>query len=149
MPVTCGSGKGLQSTLKGVCVSMEAVLHCPGQQLDYVRHATLRLTFETKDWDSRHPIDQRELTVVADGETMRLGRMRLASQGVSEGWDATDAKETLEATVAYDAFKKIAAASQVEVSVGRTAFRMRDKNVAALRDMTNRVLPSARQAAGN
>jgi hypothetical protein len=149
MPVTCQSAKGLQSSLKGVCVSLEAVLHCPGRQLDYVRNATLQLTFETKDWDRRHPLDQRDLTVVADGETIRLGRMRLASQGVGEGWDNTDSKEVLEADIPYDAFKKIAFATYVELSVGRTAFDLREKNLAALRDMNNRVGFNNRQSGGN
>jgi hypothetical protein len=139
MPVTCEVAKGLQSTVKGVCVSLQASLHCPGTQLDYVRRATLSLTFETKDWDNRHPLEQRELTVVADGETLRLGRMRLAAQGVGDSWLATDSKETLEAQVSYETFRKIARASFVEISVGRTAFGLRDKNVAALRDLNSRV----------
>ncbi len=151
MPVTCETGKGMESTVKGVCVSLQVSLHCPGQQLDYVRHAALRFTFETKDWDKRHPLDQRDLTIVADGETLRLGRMRLAgqAQGVSESWLATDSKETLEARVPYESFKKIAGAASVEVSVGRTAFGLREKNVAALRDLNGRVNLAGRQAAGN
>jgi len=151
MQVTCELARGLESTVKGVCVSLQVSLHCPGQQLDYVRHAVLQLTFETKDWDKRHPLDQRDLTVVADGELLSLGRMRLAAQaqGVSESWTATDSKETLEARVPYEIFKKIARASRVEVSVGRTAFGLRDKNLSALRDLSDRVNPSARQAAGN
>lgn len=149
MPVSCESGKRLQNTLKGVCVSLEAVLHCPGQQLDYVRHATLRLTFETKDWDSRHPLDQRDLLVVADGETLRLGRMRLAGQAVGEGWLAEDSKEVLEASLPYEAFGKMARASRVEITVGRTAFELREKNLAALRDLGNRVQPAGRQSGGN
>ena len=149
MPVSCESGKRLQNTLKGVCVSLEAVLHCPGQQLDYVRHVTLQLTFETKDWDRRHPLDQRDLTAVADGETIRLGRMRLAEQGVADSWTATDSKEILELNVPYEAFKKLALAASVELAVGRTAFELREKNVAALRDLNNRVGATARQAGGN
>lgn len=151
MQVTCEMAKGLQSTIKGVCVSLQVSLHCPGQQLDYVRHATLRLTFETKDWDMRHPVEQRDLTVVADGEVLRLGRMRLSAQaqGVSDSWGATDSKETLEAQIPYQTFKKVAQASSVEVSVGRTAFALRDKNVAALRDLGDRVNLAGRQAAGN
>jgi len=151
MQVTCEMGKGLESTVKGVCVSLQVSLHCPGQQLDYVRHATLRLTFETKDWDMRHPLDQRDLTVVADGEVLRLGRMRLAAQaqGVSDSWSATDSKETLEAQIPYQTFRKVAQATSVEVSVGRTAFQLRDKNLSALSDLNNRVNLASRQAAGN
>lgn len=146
MSVTCEAVRGLQSTLKGVCVSLQASLHCPGQQLDYVRGATIRLTFETKNWDSRHPANQRELKAVADGETIRLGTMRLASQGVGESWFAEDSKEVLEASIPYEAFLKLARAEYVELSVGTTSFPLRDKNVAALRDMNNRV--SARRQGG-
>ncbi len=148
MSVTCESARGLQSTLKGVCVSLQAALHCPGKQLDYVRRATLRLTFETKNWDGRHPLNQRDLTAVADGETIRLGRMALVSNGVGEGWFAEDARETLEASLPYEAFLKLARADYVELSVGNTAFSLRDKNLAALRDMGNRVrLPRPQPAA--
>ena len=144
MSVTCGTAKGSQSIFKGVCVSLQAALHCPGKQLDYVRRATLRLTFEAKNWDARHPAGERDLSAVADGETVRLGRMSLLSQGVSESWLAEDAKETLEVSIPYEAFLKLARAEYVEFSVGRTAFALRDKNVAALRDMNNRVrLPQA------
>jgi hypothetical protein len=139
MSVTCEAVRGLQSTLRGVCVSLQAALHCPGRQLDYVKRATVRLTFETKDWDNRHPADRRELSAVADGETIRLGRMTLVSNAVGEGWFAEDAKEVLEASVPYEAFLKLARASYVELSVGHTTFPLRDKNVAALRDMGNRV----------
>jgi hypothetical protein len=148
MSVTCESVRGLQSTLKGVCVSIQASLHCPGKQLDYVRRATLRLTFESKNWDSRHPANERELSAVADGETVRLGRMILVSQGVSEGWLAQDTKETLEVAVPYEAFLKLARAAYVELSVGKTTFPMRDKNIAALRDMGNRVKLPPRTVGG-
>lgn len=59
-------------------------------------------------------------------------------------------KETLEAAVSYATFVKLARASYVELSVGRTTFALRDKNVAALRDMNNRVkLPPVSAAGGN
>jgi hypothetical protein len=154
MRITCEMAKGAEGILKGVCVSLQASLHCPGKQLDYVRRATLRLTFETKNWDARHPLGERDLSAVADGETMRLGRMNLLGQVVSEGWTAEqDAKETLEVEVPYEAFLKLARAAYVELSVGKTTFVLRDKNVAALRDMNNRVklprVPSPAQAGGN
>src|SRR5215218_9479384 len=60
MSVTCGTAKGAASMLKSVCVSLQAALHCPGKQLDYVRRATLRLTFEAKNWDARHPVGERD-----------------------------------------------------------------------------------------
>lgn len=139
MVVTCEAARGLQSTLKGLCVSIQVSLHCPGQQLEYVRRATVRLTFEAKDWDARHPAGERNLAAVADGETVRLGRMTLASHGVGESWLAEDAKETLEISVPYETFLKLARAEYVEMSVGKTTFALRDKNLAALRDLNNRV----------
>jgi hypothetical protein len=146
MSVTCGKAKASESIFKGLCVSMRAALHLPGQQLEYVRHATLHLTFESKDWDARHGPNERELTAVADGETIRLGRMTLASHAVGEGWDDEDAKETLELSVPYDKFLKLARADSVEMSVGKTTFALRDKNILALRDMNTRVKPPQTQA---
>src|SRR5688500_11524695 len=54
MSVTCEAARGLQGSLKGLCVSMQVSLHCPGRQLEHVQRATVRLTFEAKDWDARH-----------------------------------------------------------------------------------------------
>lgn len=144
MSVTCG-GKGAPGVLKGVCVNLAVSLHCPGQQLDHVRLARLQVIFETKDWDQRHPPDQRELSVVADGETLRLGRLQLISQAAGEGWLDTRMKEVLEITVPYATFEKLARAQFVEMSVGRTAFGLREKNVAALRDLNSRVRVTAQQ----
>lgn len=154
MSVTCEAARGLQGSLKGLCVSIQVSLHCPGQQLEYVRRATVRLTFEAKDWDARHPAGQRDLSAVADGETVRLGRMTLASHGVSESWLAEDTKETLEISIPYETFLKLARADYVEMSVGRTTFPLRDKNLAALRDLNNRVritpgAPAAQPGGGN
>jgi hypothetical protein len=151
MVVTCEAARGLQGSLKGLCVSLQVSLHCPGQQLEYVKSANLRLTFEAKDWDARHPVGQRDLSAVADGETIRLGRMTLVSNNVGESWLAADAKETLEVSVPYEVFLKLARADYVEMSLGKTTFPMRDKNLAALRDLNNRVriTPGAAQPGGN
>jgi hypothetical protein len=131
MKVTCASKKG---TLKSSCVNLLASLHCPGIQLDYVRYATLQLIFETEDWDQRHPLGQRELTVVADGETLRLGRMELVGQSVD-----TLMSEALQLTMPYNTFKKMVLAQNVEMQVGKSRFDLREKNLAALRDLNNRV----------
>ena len=132
MKVTCDGTKG---NFKDACVSVTASLHCPGIQLDYVRHARVEIIFQSKDWDQRHPVDQRELSVVVDGETIRLGRMTLASQ-------KTDVMmtETLEAIIPYKTFKQMANAQVVEMQVGRSRFELREKNLLAFRDMNNRVM---------
>jgi hypothetical protein len=132
MKVTCDGTKG---NFKDACVSVVASLHCPGIQLDYVRYARLQLIFQTKDWDQRHPIDQRELSVVADGDTIRLGRMALSSQ-------STDVlmTETLEVMLPYNTFKKIAYAQVVEMQVGKSIFELREKNLLAFRDLNNRIM---------
>jgi hypothetical protein len=139
MRITCGGVRGARGAFKETCVSLDLTLHCPGKQLDYVRSATLRLVFEGKDWDARHPYGERALTVVADGETYKLGEMRLVRQKVDDGLFDERSKEALEISLPYKTFEKIARAETVEMSVGRTAFAFRDKNVAALRDLNNRV----------
>jgi hypothetical protein len=131
MRITCASVKG---NFKDACISFVAALHCPGIQLDYVRDASLQLIFQTKHWDQRHPLDQRQLLVVADGETLRLGQMKLVSQSVD-----TLMTEVLEVTVPYAVFTKIARAQVVEMKVGKTEFELRQQNLAALRDLNNRV----------
>ena len=136
MNVTCAKP---HENLKQSCISILATLHCPGVQLDYVRQVTLQVVFETKDWDQRHPLDQRDLSMVADGETFRLGRMQLAALH-------TDVlmTETLQGALPYSTFKKIALAEIVEVQVGKSKFELRSKNLAALRDLNNRIKFSRR-----
>lgn len=131
MRITCASAKG---NFKNACVSFVAALHCPGIQLERVSHASLQLIFQTKNWDQPHPLNQRELSVVADGETLRLGQMKLVSQNVD-----TQMTEVLGVTVPYSVFTKIARAELVEMKVGNTEFELRQENLAALRDLNNRV----------
>jgi len=135
MKVTCSSARG---NFKDACVSVIAALHCPGIQLDYVRSVNLKLVFATKDWDQRHPLDQRAFSVVADGETYRLGQMTLVDQHTN-----TLMSETLEVNMPYKIFKRIALAESVEFQVGKSIFALRDKNLSALRDLNNRVKFSA------
>ena len=136
MKVTCAKP---QENLKQTCVSILATLHCPGIQLDYVRQVTLQVVFETKDWDQRHALDQRDLSMVADGETFRLGRMQLAALH-------TDVlmTETLQGELPYSTFKKMALAEIVEIQVGKSRFELRSNNLAALRDLNNRIKFSRR-----
>lgn len=131
MKVTCA---GTKDMLKDTCVSVSASLHCPGIQLNYVRNAKLQLIFENKNWHQRHPPEERDLVVVVDETTLRLGRMRLVSQNID-----TLMTEILEATISYDAFKKIVSGQVVEMAVGQGRFELREKNLEALRDLNNRV----------
>jgi hypothetical protein len=148
MAVNCDGGRGFKGAFKGLCVSLQVKLHCPGRQLEYARRATVGIVFESKDWDARHPPGERQLSAVADGETLRLGPMQLTSQGVGEGWMDEGSKETLEVSMPYDTFLKLARADYVELSVGKSTFALRDKNLAALRDMNTRVKPPQAPAGG-
>lgn len=137
--ITCGGGKGMQSTLKETCVSLVASLHCPGVQLDYVRYATVQLIFESKDWDRRHPLGERDLFVVANEEQLKLGAMTLSRQSVDMNQLIDVMREVLEVSVPYQTFKKIALAQTVEMKVGKTMFELDEKDIAALRELNNRV----------
>ena len=133
MRVLCGG------PTKQTCVSLVASLHCPGVQLDYVRYVKLQIVFETKDWDRRHPLNERELFVVADGEQLKLGRMSLVTQNTDTNKLIDVMSEVLEVSLSYPTFKKIAAAETVEMKVGKSNFALKEKNLAALRDLNNRV----------
>jgi hypothetical protein len=135
MKVNCD---GFKDKFKDACVSIEVLLHCPGTQLNYVKTVTLQVVFENKDWVHLHGPDQRDLTVVTDTETIRLGRMSPVSKDTPGNWDTK--VEILEAKIPYKTFKKIALSQSVEIQVGRSAVELRDKNRAALRDLDSRVL---------
>jgi len=137
MKVNCD---GFKDKFKDACVSIEVSLHCPGQQINYVGHVTFQVVFENKDWVHFHGPDQRELSVVTDTETLRLGRMPPVSKNTPGSWDTK--VEILEAKIPYQTFKKIAAAESVEIQVGKSAVELREKNRAALKDLNNRVLSS-------
>ena len=126
---------------KNYCVSIDVTLHCPGVQLNFVRDVSLQVIFDTKDWGLRHPVDLRELSVVADGETFRLGKMQLITQ--KDEPMRENMVETLETTIPYKVFKKMASAETVQVQVGKSNVEFRDKNILALRDLDSRVLTSA------
>ena len=141
MKVNCD---GFKDKFKDACVSIEVTLHCPGTQLNYVRNVTLQVVFENKDWVHFHAPDQRDLMVVTDAETLRLGRMSPVSKGESGNWDTK--VETLEAKIAYALFKKIASSQSVEIQVGRSSVELREKNRAALRDLNSRVIAAPTSA---
>ena len=143
MKVNCD---GLKDTFKDACVSIEVVLHCPGAQYNYVRNVTIQIVFDNKDWVHFHAPDKRDLTIVTDTETLKLGRMSPAGNTAPGNWDTK--VETLEAKIPYSTFKKIALAQFVEIKVGRDAVELREKNLLALRDLNSRVLaPTATSSA--
>ena len=135
MKVNCD---GFKDKFKDACVSIEVALHCPGQQLNYVRQVTLQLVFENKDWVHFHPPEQRDLSVVVDTETLRLGRMTPVNKAQPGSWDTK--VEVLEATIPYVAFKKLALAQSAGIQVGRDSVELREKNLAALKDLNSRVI---------
>jgi hypothetical protein len=141
MKVSCD---GFKDKFKDECVSLEVTLHCPGSQVNYVRNVTVQLVFENKDWVHVHPPDQRDLMIVTDTETLTLGRMTPVSKD-SPGWDTK--VEVLEATIPYAAFKKIVQAQSVQIQVVRSAVELRDKNLAALRDLNSRVITTSATSA--
>ena len=135
MKVNCD---GLKDKWQDACVSIEVELHLPGTQLNYVRNVTLFVVFENQDWVRTHPPDQRGLSISTDDQTFRLGRMELVTNTKPGTWDTKI--ETLKATIPYETFKKIIQSNSVEIQVGDGAVMLREKNIAALRDLNNRVV---------
>jgi hypothetical protein len=135
MKVNCD---GFKDKFKDACVSIEVALHCPGTQLNYVKHVTVQVIFENKDWVRFHAPDQRDLSAVTDTETLRLGRMAPSAKRPGT-WDTKE--EMLELTIPYAMFKKMAQSQTLEIQVGRDSVELRKNNVAALKDLDSRVLP--------
>lgn len=135
MKINCD---GFKDKFKNACVSIEIALHCPGTQLNYVKQVSIQVVFENKDWVHLHPPDQRDLSVVTDTETLKLGRMTPATNRVGT-WDTKS--EILETTIPYEMFKKMATSQTVEIQVGFDSFELRKNNVLALKDLDSRVLP--------
>jgi hypothetical protein len=138
MKVNCD---GFKDKFKDACVSIEVLLHCPGTQVNYVRDVTLQVVFENKDWVHFHSPDQRDLSIATDNETLRIGRMSPVSKDQAGTWDTKI--EVLEAKMPYEVFKKIAMAQSVGIQVGRDALELREKNIAALKDLNSRVIGPA------
>jgi len=141
MKVSCD---GLKDKFKDACVSIEVALHCPGTQLNYVRHVTLQVVFENKDWVHLHPPDQRDLSVVIDTETLRLGTMTPVAAKTGS-WDTK--VETLEAQIPYHTFKKIALSRTAAIQVGQSSVDLREKNMLALKDLSSRVIGAEKNSA--
>ena len=138
MKVNCD---GFKDKFKDACVSIEVMLHCPGTQVNYVKQVTLQVVFENKDWVHFHAPDQRDLILVTDTETLRIGRMSPVAKDTPGTWDTK--VEILEAKMPYAVFKKMATAQSVEIQVGRDAVELREKNIAALKDLNTRVIAPA------
>jgi hypothetical protein len=145
MKVNCD---GFKDKFKDACVSIEVALHCPGTQVNYVKTVSVQIVFENKDWVHLHPPDQRDLAILTDTETLRLGRMSPVANATPGTWDTK--VEVLEAKIPYATFKKIALSQSVEIQVGRDAVELRDKNIAALKDLNSRVIvPAATTTSSN
>ena len=135
MKVNCD---GIKDKFKDACVSIEVSLHMPGMQLNYVRNVTLQVVFENQDWVHTHAPEHRNLSISTYDQTFRLGRMELITNARPGAWDTKI--ETLKASIPYATFKKIIESDTIEIQVGNDAVMLREKNIAALRDLSNRVL---------
>jgi|SRR6185503_5197661 len=143
MKVSCD---GFKDKFTDGCVSIEVTMHMPGMQLNYVRSVTLMVVFENQDWVRGHPPEQRNLSISTYDKTYRLGRMELITNKKPGTWDTKI--ERLQASIPYDTFKKIIESDTIEIQVGNGAVMLRDKNIAALRDLNNRVLTPANSTNG-
>ena len=135
MKVSCD---GIKDKFTDACVSIEVTLHMPGMQLNYVRNVTLQVVFEHQDWVRMHPPEERNLSISTYDKTFRLGRMELITSKKAGTWDTKI--ERLQATIPYETFKQIIQSDTIEIQVGKDSVMLREKNIAALRDLNNRAL---------
>ena len=135
MKVSCD---GIKDKFTDACVSIEVTLHMPGMQLNYVRNVTLQVVFEHQDWVRMHPPEERNLSISTYDQTFRLGRMELITSKKAGTWDTKI--ERLQAPIPYETFKQIIQSDTIEIQVGKDSVMLREKNIAALRDLNNRAL---------
>ena len=138
MKVSCD---GFKDKFKDACVSIEVSLHCPGTQLNYVKYVMLQVVFENKDWVRFHQPNERDLIVVTDIETLKLGTMVPVMKNQAGTWDTK--VETLELKIPYATFKKIATSQTANMQVGRSQVSLREKNLLALKDLNSRVITTS------
>jgi hypothetical protein len=138
MKVSCD---GFKDKFKDACVSIEVSLHCPGTQLNYVKYVMLQVVFENKDWIRFHQPNERDLIVVTDTETLKLGTMAPVMKNQAGTWDTK--VETLELKIPYATFKKIAMSQTANIQVGRSQVSLREKNLMALKDLNSRVITTS------
>jgi hypothetical protein len=143
MKVSCD---GFKDKFTDGCVSIEVTMHMPGMQLNYVRNVTLMVVFENQDWVRGHPLEQRDLSISTYDKTYRFGRMELVTNKKPGTWDTKI--ERLQASIPYETFKKIIESDTIEIQVGQGAVMLREKNIAALRDLNNRVLTLSNSTTG-
>ena len=79
----------------------------------------------------------RDLTFFSDGEVMNLGLMETASQQINMDLRL----ETLQLSVPYDSFLKIANAKSVEAKLGSAKFALTENNLTFMRQFANRFKP--------
>lgn len=141
MKVNCD---GFKDKFKDACVSIEVIMHLPGQQLNFVKTVTLQVVFENKDWVHLHGPEQREFVVVTDTGTLRLGRMSPVNTNTPGSWDTK--VETLEIKLPYKTFKRIAHSQTAEMRIGKSALELRPNNLLAMKDLDSRVIAPANSA---
>jgi hypothetical protein len=83
--------------------------------------------------------NERELTLVIDGETIKLGAMKLVTARRFElGRGALFYREDLAFTLPYESFVKMANAKKVAVKVGKTGLKLANEHLEVMRDLMSR-----------
>jgi hypothetical protein len=104
--------------------------------------AAVTLSFESVSAGDFRYKEDREFVVKADGETFNFGQLTLIKSELdrsSRGMRAAYYEEVLEATVKLEDYLQIVSAKRVEMTVGKTKFRLSDKKLEGLRSYIQRL----------
>jgi hypothetical protein len=88
--------------------------------------------------------DTDEVTVQVDGQSLNLGKLRVADRGIDTNMQLNNVsfwRETLELSVKTPEFVRIANARKVTVQLGKTQFDLSGEHMKTLRTLANRVGP--------
>jgi hypothetical protein len=116
----------------------------PGRTPVTPKRVVLHFFSSSKDWLYLKDY-QRELNVLADGERLPLGTMERVNSHVGGSY----VSESLALALPPDTFAKIARAKVVEMRLGHTTFKLKDKHLDALRALADSIPPAAPAGAVN
>jgi len=103
---------------------------------------TVKLSFESRSSGEFRYKNERKLVVKADDETLDLGQLALVKSDLdrsSRGMRGAYYEETLEASVKLEDYSRIVIAKRVQMTIGKTKFRLSDTKLKELRSYIDRL----------
>jgi hypothetical protein len=116
-------------------IYMTAFVLAQGSDLSKPTAAGLRFYSTSANW--RFNGDSAALLVIADGERMDLGYTKRTGADVVGGYGDVHVNEELIAVISISNLKRLASASRAEMQLSGYEFKLSDKQLSLLRELSN------------